>query len=130
MSDLPVDDYQRRVGEWCVDTFGEDIAHNRKERALRILEEAMELAQVEDLPMPQIFNLALRVWSRPKGDPGQEVAGIGVTLLAYCAAADIDFEKELELEILRIERPEVQEVIRRKQHEKRLAGVSATKEGE
>ncbi len=128
MNDLGLDDYQERVGKWCLDTFGVGIATNRQERALRILEEAMELAQVEEIDMAMCFHLALRVWSRPKGDPGQEVSGVGVTLLAYCAAADIDFERELELEILRIERPEIQEAIRKKQHEKRLAGVSAVKE--
>lgn len=121
------DDYQGRIGKWAVRTFGDDIAKHRCERALRLLEEAMELAQVEEVPLPLLFNLALRVWSRPKGDPGQEVAGVGVTLLAYCAAAGLDFETELELEILRIERPEVQEAIMKKQHEKHLAGVSAVK---
>lgn len=121
-------DLQNIVWEWCKSTLGPAAASHRQERALRLLEEALELAQAESLGMPIVIQLMLRVWSRPVGEVHQEVAGIGVTTLAYCAAAGLDFERELEIELERIRRPEVQESIRKKQHEKREAGVSAIKD--
>lgn len=116
---------QNRVGAWCRSTFGDEVATNRKERALRVLEEALELAQAEGVSRLQVYVLADRTYSRPVGEPAQEVSGIGVTILAYCAATGVNFLETVADEMDRVEQPEVVERIRVKQAEKKAAGTSA-----
>ena len=75
---------QRTVADWTVRTFGPEMM-TPHERVLRVLEEALELAQAENLPAAETTRLADYVYSRPAGDPAQEVGGLRLTILAYCA---------------------------------------------
>lgn len=56
------------------------------ERALRLLEEAMELAQAEGISRNQTAALADHVHSRPKGEAIQEARGVAFCAYAYCGA--------------------------------------------
>jgi hypothetical protein len=86
---LPRDARQDRVARWCTETFGIDSFADRTKRALRLLEEALELYQAEGGDVAQATALADRVFSRPSGDPALEAGGVGVTLLSYCASAGL-----------------------------------------
>lgn len=82
------DDRQAKVYEWCLETFGRPEAET-KERALRLFEEATELAQAEGLDQFQLETLVDHVFQKPPGHAPQEAGGVGTTLLAYCAAKGI-----------------------------------------
>lgn len=70
--------------DWAVETFGA-IALDRQERAKRLLEEAMELAQAEGVPDLVVHRIEARVYSRPPGDTKREI-GQTMSTLAVLAA--------------------------------------------
>jgi len=70
--------------DWSVKAFGEAVATDKKERALRFLEEAIELAQACGIEFLDIPALAAHVYGKPVGEVAQEVGGVGVTLLILC----------------------------------------------
>lgn len=82
------DSRQVRVAMWVEDVFGE-VGLYRHERALRFIEEAIELAQAEGLTIEQVSKVAGHVFSKEKGDIAQEVGGVGITLLAYCEVVGV-----------------------------------------
>lgn len=86
---------------WAKSTFGES-ALSPTERALRLLEEAVELAQAEGVEVAQAQQVLARTYSRPPGLPAQEAGGCFVTLLAYCATKGIDPDLALEIETMRV----------------------------
>lgn len=114
---------QERVGQWVLKAFGSFIATNRQERALRVVEEAIELAQAEGLNYSYVERVARRVYSRPEGNPRAEAGGVGVTYLAYCEAFGEDHKKIIETELARINKPDVMERCRVKQREKVSVGT-------
>lgn len=82
------DDRQVAVLEWVGQTFGPALLA-KEERIARLLEEVIELAQAEGFEPSKIHRLIAHVYSKPPGKPAQEVGGIGVTLLAYCATRNL-----------------------------------------
>jgi NTP pyrophosphatase (non-canonical NTP hydrolase) len=106
---------------WTDMACGEDSRRSKRERALRLVEEALEFAQSVDVGADDLRRVCEYVYSRPKGDPGQEIAGVYVTMLAAACAVDVNAEDELAREILRIQQPDVIERVRRRQIEKRAA---------
>ena len=70
---------QEAVLAWAVSTFGE-VAKNRDERAARLVEEAVEVAQAEGVPAEVLERIVRRVYSRPVGDAAQEIGGLAITL--------------------------------------------------
>ena len=93
------DGRQQAVFQWARETFGE-AASTPSERALRLLEEAIELAQAEGVALDRVTAVAEHVYLKPAGQPEQEAGGVGLTLLAYCESrgfsADGAEERELE----------------------------------
>lgn len=88
---------QRLVTNWCETIFGAESARDPGKRVLRFLEEALELFQAEGGDMEKASALLERVYSRPAGNPRQEVGGVSVTLLSYCSAAGLSADQcELE----------------------------------
>ena len=116
-------DLRCRVGGWVVSTFSEAALADRKERAARMVEEAIELAQAEGLWLDETSTIMTRVYSRPTGETRQELGGLMVTTLALCAGLKIDLIAVTIDEIERIEKPAVIAKIRAKQAEKALAGT-------
>ena len=117
----PEDDkpsFQTRVGRWCRDLFGPDIANNIDVRNYRFIEEALELVQALGCSKEDALKLVDYVYSRPAGEPVQEVGGTMVTLAALCDAAQIDMMTAGEIEQTRCETPEVRAKILRKQTSK------------
>ena len=115
---------QSRIGLWVRTTFGEVVATNTKERALRVVEEAVELAQSCEVDAATLHRLVDYVFGRPPGVPEQEIAGCMVTLYAVASTLGVNADDALEAEIARIHRPEIIERCRRRQREKDEAAVT------
>jgi hypothetical protein len=116
--------FQERIQKWLGKVFDAKVRNSVEERALRLLEEACELAQALNVTRDDAIRLVNYVYNRPVGNPGQEVAGTMVTLAAVACAAGIDLEGVVLAEADRIERPEIIEKIRNRQEEKRAALVT------
>ncbi len=112
---------QSRVSTWVRKVFSEKEATDAPERALRMAEEALELAQACGVNTATLHRLVDYVMSRPVGKPAQEIAGTMVTVYALAGALGVDADSEFETELERIQRPEVIERCQRRQHEKRAA---------
>lgn len=94
--------FQSRVKPWMTACFGEAVSSDRLERGDRLLEEVLELLQSGDYPRERIYALVEYVFSRPKGEPAQEVGGVMVTLAAHCLAHDVDMHAAGETELARV----------------------------
>ena len=77
---------------------------------MRLLEEAIELAQSEGITLEQITRQAAHVYNRPAGEPSQEAAGVAITLLGWCASTGNTFDDLAHKELARIEAKPVQEI--------------------
>jgi len=111
-------DFQDRVCEWIVKCFPPSLYASKRERALRFLEEAMELAQAEGLTRLDVARMAGYVFNRPVGGTQQEVGGVMVTLAALCWNENIYLDVAAKREIERIEDSAIMEKIRAKQRSK------------
>jgi sugar phosphate isomerase/epimerase len=94
--------YQRRVVNWLLACFGQEIASDKAERSHRFVEEAIELAQAQGMTLLETIQLVTYVYGRPAGEPAQEVGGVMVTLAALCQATGIDMEEAAEAELTRV----------------------------
>ncbi len=115
---------QQRVTSWVKKVFDDATRTNIKERALRVVEEAIELAQVCGVERSTVHRLVDYVYWRPAGEAWQEIGGIMVTVYAAAHALNVDGDTAFETELDRIQRPEVIERIQRRQIEKREAMVT------
>jgi len=115
---------QSRVARWLDLVFTEAEIVDWRERVLRFVEEAIELAQAVHLDAATLHRLVDYVYSRPVGEVSQEVAGCLVTLYAAAHSLGVDSDEVFEDEFKRIHRPEVLARIRRRQSEKRAADGS------
>lgn len=111
--------FQARVDKWMLDTFGEEVSNDRRERSFRFGEEAIELLQAAGLSKVDVLKIIRRVFSRPAGRVPQEIGGTMVTLAAFCAAHAWDMDYLAQLEQTRCEGPDVQAKILAKQQGKR-----------
>jgi hypothetical protein len=117
----------QRAHRWVCDRFGTAAANNRRERADRVLEEALELHQHayrEEQEVGECKSLALvqRVYSREVGERAQEMAGLMHTLMVFAFVTKVDLQKEVRKEMERIEALP-KEHFQRKMREKFEAGV-------
>lgn len=99
--------YQKRVERWLEACFPPSVRLNRSERTHRFLEEALELAQANGCARSDAIALVEYVFSRPQGQPDQEVGGVMVTLASLCSATGLNMDeagdRELERNWNRIE---------------------------
>ncbi|WP_063802236.1 hypothetical protein [Burkholderia ubonensis] len=107
--------FQSRVRPWLLACFGAQIAADRAERNHRFFEEAGELVQAGGMTREEAHALVDYTWSRPVGEPTQEVGGVMVTLAALCLANGLDMHAAGETELARINVPETVAKIRAKQ---------------
>ncbi len=93
---------QRRVGQWALEAFGVGQSMDPKQRALRLLEEAVEAYQAVDGDKV-LAHLTIDVmFERPAGEIGQELGGVAVTLLALANALGLSADHEEAREIARV----------------------------
>lgn len=100
---------ESRVAAWVRTRIGPEHM-NRRERAMRLLEEAAELAQAEGVTSEQASKQMEHVFRRPAGDPAQEAGGVAVCLLAWCAATGNTLHDIATREVERIEAKPVEEI--------------------
>lgn len=93
--------YQQRVDEWVIACFGDAIRGDKVERNHRFLEESLELVQACGCTASEAHQLVDYVFSRPIGEPGQEVGGVMNTLAALCNINDLDMTREGDTELAR-----------------------------
>jgi NTP pyrophosphatase (non-canonical NTP hydrolase) len=116
------DDRQAKVYEWCLATFGR-AEQELQERAIRLVEEAIELAQAEGILECTLRDLLEVVYLKPSGYAHQEAGGVGTTLLAYCQAAGISANRAEKEEWDRVRQLDP-EYFRERQARKVAAGVA------
>lgn len=116
--------FQLDAARWVSQCLGTAALFNRKERALRLLEEALELAQAEGIEPMMVEKLFRHVYAKPKGDPRQEAAGVGTCLFSWAIAAGERLGHVIFEELERVSDPVVMENVRIKNMEKRRTGLS------
>jgi NTP pyrophosphatase (non-canonical NTP hydrolase) len=115
------DSRQLVVAQWVVKTFGQDSI-GRSSRALRLLEEVIELAQAESVSIEVAHRLLDYVYSRPLGKPEKELGQVGQALLAYAESAGFSAEGTEVTEVERVLSLDP-EALRKRQSEKVSSGV-------
>ena len=128
---VPDADFQQRVADWMLECFTPAIAADTLERADRFTEEALELAQTcPQFTAERAHALVDYVFSRPVGEPHQEVGGVMVTLAALCGPNRLDMMGCAETEYERISKPEIIEKIRAKQASKPVGSALPTSDSD
>lgn len=94
--------FQSRVAPWMQITFGAEVSADVLERGDRHLEEVLELLQATHYPPERVAALTTYVYSRPIGEPAQEVGGVMVTLAAFCLSIFVDMHRAAEVELARV----------------------------
>lgn len=124
--------YQYRAANWMQRCFGDSIMSDRRERAHRFLEEAIELAQTCGVTPQEVDTLRDYVFSRPPGDLQNEVGGAYLTLACLCAVFGVDMEKsgEDELELVWTKIEKIREKHKTKPRGTALPGVYPTQKFE
>lgn len=89
-------DKQKELATLVTATWSHELMYNPRERALRFLEEAVELVQAMRLTRDEVFTSVLRVYSRPPGDAPKEIGQVYQTLLCTAEALDVDASAQLE----------------------------------
>lgn len=92
---------QKIAYEWGIRCFGKEHMTDRKVRALRFVEEAVELAQALEVDDVKLHLLVDKVYDRDKGAVPQEIGGCMVTLSVLCETLRIDMENAFLTEVLR-----------------------------
>lgn len=87
---------------WVSKCFGNASLMNKKERAFRFIEEALELVQACNLSKDEVLAVVEHVYSREVGQLAQEVAGAQTTLAALCEGHLVSLEKSTASEVDRI----------------------------
>lgn len=91
-----------RVESWVRRMLG-DAHMSRMERAARLLEETVELAQAEGVPADLAARLVFHVYSRPTGNPNDEGSAVALALYGWSAASGVNLCDAALAEIDRIE---------------------------
>jgi hypothetical protein len=92
---------QRIVVDWGRRAFGDAQMASPQQRAVRLLEEAIEAYQACGAPRAMAHRLVDFVFDRPPGEVGQELGGVAVTLLALAHASGLDADGQEVTEIAR-----------------------------
>lgn len=100
---MRIKDYQNCIREWLYKCFNEELCASKPERNHRFLEEALELVQSNGISKEECLKIVDYVYSRPEGDPFQEIGGVATTLAALCASYGVSLEDAALVELARIE---------------------------
>jgi hypothetical protein len=95
--------FEARVRAWIESRIGIEHMHP-KERAMQLLEEAIELAQAEGIDIDMVAKQVAHIFDGPAGDPSEELAGVVVCAYGWCAARGEHMADLAAREIARIER--------------------------
>lgn len=98
--------FQQAVLDWMRQVLP-GWAEKKHERLFRFMEESMELVQSLGMTNDEVVRVVNYVYSRPAGQPPQELGGTMLTLAALSTAHDIDMVIEGWEELLRVYDPAV-----------------------
>lgn len=107
------DERQAKIFAWTQQAFTVGQATSLPQRGLRLLEEAIEAFQSAGGDAAMAHKLVDYVFSRPVGELGQELGGIGVCILALAAAAGLSADEEEQREVERVLAKPIEEFKRR-----------------
>ena len=93
---------QAAVAAWVQLHFGDIQAKHPGYRAMRLVEETIELAQACGVAPETCLQLVHYVYSKLPGAPFKELGGVATTLLATAAACKIDLAEDFQAELCRI----------------------------
>lgn len=94
--------FQNEILQWCHRCFGPEITMDKVERNHRFLEESLELVQSLGCTKDEAMKLVEYVFSRPVGEPNQELGGVMVTAAALANANSMDMFRCGMVELKRI----------------------------
>lgn len=114
---------QRALLDWAERCFG-PTALQRRQRALRFLEESLELCQAMELTPADVETMSAYTFSRPGGWPRQEIGGVMMTLYSLAERIGVSVEEEELREFDRIMDPAFVAQIRVKHAQKVEAGIA------
>lgn len=95
------DDVQVQVKDWITGMLGEITFKSHRERALRFIEEAIELAQACGLERQDVAYTIEYVYDKPPGNVAQEIGGVHSTVLCLSQAFGLSFAGEGSKELKR-----------------------------
>lgn len=87
--------FQKLIWNWGVAAFGPRHMTSKYERALRMLEEAMELAQACEVSKEKAMLSLDYVYARPVGDAYTELGDVLMTTLALTSNLNYDADDVL-----------------------------------
>lgn len=105
---------EERVAAWVTRVFGRPALMSVRERAMRILEEATELAQAAGVSWGEIDSITARTLERPLGNVREELADVANTATAMAVALGTSLSTELAVRMSMLEKMPI-EPIRDKQ---------------
>lgn len=94
--------FSRIATAWALRSFGEAHLTNVPERSLRVVEEAIEFCQSLGVPKETILACVENVYSKPPGDPLQELGGTIMTTAIQCEVMGVEVDDVGELELQRV----------------------------
>ena len=92
----------RIATSWGLRSFGEEHMTNLPLRALRHGEESIEVMQSLKVSEEVVHQMVRNVYSKPPGDPLQEIGGSLMTANMLCEVMGVEADIVLELEIQRV----------------------------
>jgi hypothetical protein len=109
------------VFQWAVRCFGTKHVYDKEARALRLLEEAVELAQALGVPAEKCKLCVDVVYSRPVGVPEQELGGVMVCAsLLGSIMSEAGMQEFYEEEVCRILKKSPEHFLKRNQEKENL----------
>lgn len=120
---------QTDVYGWGLAAFGPEQMMSVEQRGLRMIEEALELAQACRVDLAKVIKLAAYVYDRPVGTIHSELGGVGVTVLALAQCVGLDANQCEIDEVQRIFGKPIEHFAKRNA-EKNDAGFLASEIGE
>ncbi len=117
-------DLQGRATEWALKTFGR-VAMDVRERALRLVEEAIEMSQAVGVERYQVLRMVWEVYSRKPGNPKSEMGGVAITSMIMAEALELNFLGAAEKEYERLKTPQTIARCKKRQAEKKKKGLAA-----
>jgi len=104
---------QVQLRTWAEKAFSIEQARSVPQRALRLLEEAIELFQAAHGNRQQAHELIDHVFSQPPGQLYQELGGVSICTLLLAAAAGLSADLEEQREMIRVLEKPIQELTER-----------------
>ena len=124
--DTNIDVIQADAYTWARDLFGTSVVNNKQERALRVLEAAIEYAHAWEVSPADMLALVSQVIRKQAGMPKQRLAGVAVTTMVAIGAEKLLMSDLVKNELTRIRK--MPSTIRFKQKDKVKAYLHTNKD--